>query len=92
MLTLSLPQVYLDVKYASDPEIKFPIVILPAVQGPGVEQPPPYPGYGFGAYANSDFAGGSNFLQNPPGPCPSAPPPPYGYGMYPSLTGFDGKS
>lgn len=26
------PQVYLDIKYASDPEVKFDIVILPASQ------------------------------------------------------------
>ncbi|XP_068166926.1 arrestin domain-containing protein 3-like [Antennarius striatus] len=46
-------RVYLDVKYARDPGIKFPIVILPALEGPEEErysaydsetfaQPPPY--------------------------------------------------
>lgn len=37
------PQVYLDVKYASDPKIEFPIVILPALQGPDGEHLPAYP-------------------------------------------------
>uniref|UniRef100_A0A4W6G828 Arrestin C-terminal-like domain-containing protein n=1 Tax=Lates calcarifer TaxID=8187 RepID=A0A4W6G828_LATCA len=74
-------RVYLDVKYASDPEIKFPIVILPASQGPDEEQPFVPPAYGFEA-----FAGGTSFQQNPTAFGPSAPPPPYGtYGMYPSL-------
>lgn len=48
-------RVYLDVKYASDPEIKFPVVILSACQAPGqVEEPPPYAGFGFGAFGNSN--------------------------------------
>ncbi|XP_070761150.1 arrestin domain-containing protein 3-like [Enoplosus armatus] len=86
-------RVYLDVKYASDPEIKFPIVILPALQGPDGEHLPAYPSYGFEAFANSDMPGGTGFLQNPTASGPSAPPLPYGtYGMYPSLTDFHGKS
>ncbi|XP_053276016.1 arrestin domain-containing protein 3 [Pleuronectes platessa] len=81
-------RVYLDVKYASDPEIKFPIVILPASQGPDDERPPP--AYGFEGYANSSV--GTDFLQNPTAFEPSAPPPSYGtYAMYPSLTGAAGK-
>lgn len=58
VLTVSLPQVYLDVKYASDPEIKFPIVILPASQGYEEENSP----YGFDGFRNSGMAGGTNFL------------------------------
>ena len=89
MLTVSPLQVYLDVKYALDPEIKFPIVILPALQGPDEGQSPAYPAYGYTAYANSDVAGGTSFFETPTALVPSAPPPPYDtYGMYPSLTGF----
>ncbi|KAM7018092.1 uncharacterized protein LKV04_001850 [Tautogolabrus adspersus] len=85
-------RVYLDVKYASDPQIKFPIVILPALPGPEGEQQPAYPGYGFGVFANSDLQGGNNFQHFPPTTGPSAPPPPYGiYEMYPSLAVFDKK-
>lgn len=39
VLTLSPSQVYLDVKYTSDPVIKFPIVILSAFHGPEGEHP-----------------------------------------------------
>ncbi|XP_035494894.2 uncharacterized protein LOC118313506 isoform X2 [Scophthalmus maximus] len=86
-------RVYLDVKYASDPEIKFPIIILPALQGPVEEdQPPAYPAYGYEGFANSDMLGGTSFLQNPTALVPSAPPPTYStYGLYPSLTGYDEK-
>ncbi|XP_071338821.1 arrestin domain-containing protein 3-like [Trachinotus anak] len=86
-------RVYLDVKYAFDPKIKFPIVILPALQEPDEEQPPAYSDYGFGAFASSDMPGWTSFQQNQTASGPSAPPPSYGtYGMYPSLTGSGGKS
>ena len=95
MLTTFPPQVYLDVKYASDPEIKFPIVILPALQGPDGEHLPAYPTYGSEGYAfaGSDMPGGTGFPQHPAASGPFAPPPPYGtYGMYPRLSDFNEKS
>ncbi|KAK2837372.1 hypothetical protein Q5P01_014584 [Channa striata] len=85
-------RVYLDVKYASDPEVKFPIVVLPALQGSDEEHLPLYPTYGCEALGNSDVPGGTSFQQNPAAIWPSAPPLPDAYNIYPSLEGFDGKS
>lgn len=39
VLTMLPTQVYLDIKYARNPEVKFPIVILPAIQGLEEEHP-----------------------------------------------------
>lgn len=78
-------RVYLDVKYAADPEVKFNIAILPTLEGSDEEQPPPYNG------SEAFMAGESSFLQNPTNYDPSAPPSYMSYGMYPSLSGSDGK-
>ncbi|XP_051277296.1 arrestin domain-containing protein 3-like [Dicentrarchus labrax] len=82
-------RVYLDVKYALDPEIKFPIVILPAAQAPAMAPPPATSGFGFEPFGNTNPpALGVVPLQ--PTVVPTAPqPPPYGaFGMYPPLTDF----
>ncbi|XP_061585005.1 arrestin domain-containing protein 3-like [Cololabis saira] len=74
-------KVYLDIKYSSDPEVKFDIVILPAGQVPGVAPPPAAAGFGFEPFGT----------QNPPAwglgpPQPSAEafgnqnPPAWGFG------------
>uniref|UniRef100_A0A3B3XML0 Arrestin C-terminal-like domain-containing protein n=1 Tax=Poecilia mexicana TaxID=48701 RepID=A0A3B3XML0_9TELE len=90
-------RVYLDVKYASDPEIKFDIIILPAHQVPAVATAPTAAsdfGIGpFGSYGNPNPpVWGFGPQQPPPAYQPAGPPPPYGaHGMYPPLNEFDHK-
>uniref|UniRef100_A0AAX7UDT2 Arrestin C-terminal-like domain-containing protein n=1 Tax=Astatotilapia calliptera TaxID=8154 RepID=A0AAX7UDT2_ASTCA len=90
----AIPQsVHLDVKYASDPEIKFPIIILPALEGSDKQQSSDYSASGFEASPNSDFPEGTSFLQNPAAPgVDGLPPSCETYDMYPSLNSSDRKS
>lgn len=55
------PQVYLDVKFASDPEIKFPIIILSKLLHSEEEQKTD----GLDIFGNNDLKVGSSFLQPP---------------------------
>ncbi|XP_059192552.1 arrestin domain-containing protein 3-like [Centropristis striata] len=86
-------RVYLDVKYASDPEIKFPIVILPASQVSATAPPPAASDFGFEPFGSTNPpAWGIAPPQPPTAPQAFDVPPPYGaYGMYPSLTDFGKK-
>lgn len=83
-------RVYLDVKYASDPEIKFNIVVLPASEASAVAPPPAAAGFGFEPYGNPNPPAWGTV---PPQPSaafgPSDDPPPYGaYAMYPPLNQY----
>ncbi|XP_042344386.1 arrestin domain-containing protein 3-like [Plectropomus leopardus] len=81
-------KINLDVKYASDPEIKLPIVILPSSEVPAVKQPPPA-GPGFEAFGNPNQAHWSMAPQPLPAPQGLDPPPPYGaYSVYPSYPDY----
>ncbi|XP_008299391.1 arrestin domain-containing protein 3-like isoform X3 [Stegastes partitus] len=84
-------RVYLDVKYASDPELKFPIIILPAYQRSTAAAPPAAAGFGFEPFGNPNPpVWGTVAPQPPTEPQPSDPPPPYGaYGMYPPMKDFE---
>ncbi|XP_056145144.1 arrestin domain-containing protein 3-like [Lampris incognitus] len=85
-------RVCLDVKYAFDPEIKFPIVILPATQPLALEQPPAYAGFGFETSGTSNQPACSAPPQFSAAPQPAEPPPPYDTcGMYPSSSDFGNK-
>lgn len=87
-------KVYLDIKYAFDPTIKFPIVILPFAQSSDEEKPPVGLTYGFDSFSTVPAA---DYPPTYSAISPSAPPPPSydthgAYGMYPSLPGYGSKS
>ncbi|MEQ2209219.1 hypothetical protein XENOCAPTIV_026820, partial [Xenoophorus captivus] len=90
-------RVYLDVKYNSDPEIKFNIVILPPYQVPAMSTAPSAASdFGNGPYGNyrnpHPLVWGFGPPQPPAGDQPAVPPPPYEtYAMYPSLNDFASK-
>ncbi|XP_028270694.1 arrestin domain-containing protein 3-like [Parambassis ranga] len=70
-------KVYLDIKFASDPVIKLPIVILP--EEPDMKGQPAAAAFGFEAFGNPNQPTGSTTLSQ------AEPPPPYrAYALYPT--------
>ncbi|XP_068994510.1 arrestin domain-containing protein 3-like [Embiotoca jacksoni] len=77
-------KIQLNIKCASDPEIKLPIVILP--EGLGTTQPPASAGAGFEAFGNPNQPTWSTTPQ-PTASKSGTPPPPYGaHEMYPTTS------
>ncbi|KAM4616440.1 arrestin domain-containing protein 3-like [Polymixia lowei] len=85
-------KVYLDISFAFDPEVIFPLVIVPAgftsIPQPGGAVGP-YPAGAFGGPCNSDFPSPAASM----GPYPvSSGPGAYGYPAVPSPSDFPGYS
>lgn len=80
-------QIHLDIKCASDPEIKLPVVILPEFGA--LMQPPAPSSFGFEAYRNPNQLAWSTTPQQAAFQ-PVDSPPSYGtYAMYPTVTDID---
>ncbi|KAM9744115.1 arrestin domain-containing protein 3-like [Menidia menidia] len=75
-------KIYLDIKFAGNPEIKLPIVILPEFSGR--KQPPASSSYGFQGLVTSTeptWSATPQMMEPPPpyGACAMYPPPPSNY-------------
>nr|XP_057926920.1 arrestin domain-containing protein 3-like [Doryrhamphus excisus] len=70
-------KISLDIKYSVDPEIKLPIVVLPAFEVPDIKQPPGPDVFGFETFTNSNQPTWSQAHQHQAAPQPLEPPPPY---------------
>uniref|UniRef100_UPI0037E75EB6 arrestin domain-containing protein 3-like n=1 Tax=Semicossyphus pulcher TaxID=241346 RepID=UPI0037E75EB6 len=82
-------KIHLDIKCAADPEIKLPIVVMPASEVPAVKQPPPSAGFGFEPFGNPNAAPWGMTPPPQAAPRPDDPPPPYGAAaMYPAFNDY----
>ncbi|CAN9513319.1 unnamed protein product [Ophioblennius macclurei] len=75
-------KIFLDIKYAKDPEIKLPIIVLPAISGE--KQPPAASNVGFESFGGSNYPPWNNTPQMAAYGYMDPPPP---YGAYPPLPG-----
>nr|XP_061803932.1 arrestin domain-containing protein 3-like [Nerophis lumbriciformis] len=74
-------KIFLDVKYVLNPEVKLPIVVLPAFEGPTGRQPPRHAAYGFEEFGYSNQQNWGNDAQNL-----DLPPPYEAHKWYPTLS------
>ncbi|XP_054629809.1 arrestin domain-containing protein 3-like [Dunckerocampus dactyliophorus] len=83
-------KIFLDIKYAVDPKIKLPIIVLPAFEVPDIKQPPGPAAFGFETFANSNQPTWSQAPQHKAAPQPLDPPPPYAaHAAYPPSSHSD---
>ncbi|XP_061135863.1 arrestin domain-containing protein 3-like isoform X1 [Syngnathus typhle] len=74
-------KIFLDVKYAINPEIKLPIVVLPALEGPAGQQPP-----GPATYTFEDFGKSKKQSSRKASQSSDLPPPYEAHADYPTLS------
>ncbi|XP_054629862.1 arrestin domain-containing protein 3-like [Dunckerocampus dactyliophorus] len=83
-------KITLNIKYAMDPKITLPIVVLPAFDVPAQTQPPGPATFGVGTFWNSNQPTRSQTTQHRAAPQPLDLPPPYeAHAMYPSSSNTD---
>ncbi|XP_038559979.1 arrestin domain-containing protein 3-like isoform X4 [Micropterus salmoides] len=80
-------KIHLDIKCASDPEIKLPIVVLPAFEAPAMKQLPPSAAVVFEEFGNPSQTPWSTAPQQQAAHQSVDDPPPYAaFALYPSIT------
>ncbi|XP_045891075.1 arrestin domain-containing protein 3-like isoform X2 [Micropterus dolomieu] len=80
-------KIHLDIKCASDPEIKLPIVVLPAFEAPAMKPLPPSAAVVFEEFGNPSQTPWSTAPQQQAAHQSVDDPPPYAaFALYPSIT------